>query len=104
MSKKSISLALIFMSFFCMASAKEKMYIDPFELNMEEGSIRIHTMDNIWIECEMLHRDETGFFIFNNDIRKDSHNAHEKSWKCPYCFRFWPVGKPCQNPDCPSKY
>ena len=28
----------------------------------------------------------------------------EKTWKCPYCHHYWPVGTACQNESCPSRY
>lgn len=29
---------------------------------------------------------------------------YQKTWKCPYCHFTWPIGKPCKNSECPSKY
>ncbi len=26
----------------------------------------------------------------------------EKTWKCPYCYRWWKLGEECQNDECPT--
>jgi len=36
--------------------------------------------------------------------KSNTEGAYQKTWKCPYCHYTWPIGTPCRNPDCPSKY
>lgn len=60
------------------------------EINNER--IYTHIGYNVWTEENIIDKDSPGLYVY------------EKCWKCPYCFRFWPIGVACQNPDCPSKY
>jgi len=86
--------------------ASSKMYIDPINLDSSDCAFRVHMGGNEWIETNCIHRDETGFYSLTEDLihRKDCRSNYEKTWKCPYCYQFWPIGKACQNKDCPSKY
>lgn len=88
------------------AVAEEKIYIDSKEMCMEFDSFRIHTGNNEWIEAHTTHRDKTGLYIYEKYINKSKNgpNAeYEKTWKCPYCYNYYPEGKPCTNQKCPSK-
>ncbi len=96
-----------FLSCITSMSATDKMYIDTKELNYDYNTFRIHVGENNWIQTPTVHRDETGLYTFESDILKDIYKpkmGYEKTWKCPYCFRYWPIGKSCQNSECPSKY
>lgn len=88
-------------------AAHVKTYIDNKELDTNMG-MHVHQGENVWIETKAIHTDELGLFILECDIVKAEENStemgYEKKWKCPYCFRMWPMGSPCRNPDCPSKY
>ena len=105
---KSSLLALLCVYSTATAMEGEKIYIDADELNTQEDVFRIHIGNNIWIETQIVHRDITGLYTFSNSIINGTSNSvqadYKKTWKCPYCYRFWPVGTPCQNPECPSKY
>ncbi|EFB42294.1 MULTISPECIES: hypothetical protein [Parachlamydia] len=85
---------------------KTKMYINDEELETNGKIFRLHTGDNIWISVPSIHSDQSGLFVYENEIIQDGcpSMAYQNTWKCPYCYRHWPIGKPCQNPDCPSKY
>jgi hypothetical protein len=84
-----------------------KMYVDHKELCSKHNTFRIHVGGNEWVMTKTMHRDETGLFTFENEILRDFNGismAYEKQWKCPYCYSYWPIGKPCGNASCPSKY
>lgn len=102
---KIISFAIMLILASCLSS-DSSIYIDPNELNTEYDSFRIHTGNNIWIETHTVHRDATGLFTFQSNLRlnKDPLVGFEKSWRCPYCHHYWPIGVACQNKDCASKY
>lgn len=105
---------LCFLSIFLIVTvsnlhSEDKIYIDNDELNMSQDTFRIHTGHNVWIETNAVFRDSTGLFTFESNITRSLNDkipnlAYEKSWKCPYCYQYWPVGSPCKNPNCPSKY
>lgn len=90
--------------------ADEKIYIDGNELNTTQDIFRVHIGHNVWIETSTVHRDKSGLFTFDSCISRSATSAgsyragYEKSWKCPYCYHYWPIGTPCQNKDCPSRY
>lgn len=87
--------------------AFDKVYIDEEELNMDEDAFYFHVGGNVWIHTDTVHRDKTGLFTFNCSISKPNMarpSDYERRWKCPYCYSYWPIGTPCQNKDCPSKY
>lgn len=83
----------------------DRMYIDEKEMSADFDSFHLHIGENIWLNTNTVHRDSTGLFSYECDIIKsDPSLEYEKKWKCPYCFNYWPIGKACQNKDCPSKY
>jgi len=83
----------------------EKIYFDPDDFPMGEDSFHIHIGCNEWIQTSTVHRDVTGFFTYSADIYcVPGSLAYQKQWKCPYCNLYWPMGKPCGNPDCPSRF
>lgn len=98
------------LSAFETPSISEKMYIDSDEFKVDAlgDDFYIHVGDNIWLVTNSIHRDATGLFSYECNLRKstspDYKMEYEKKWKCPYCYRYWPVGKSCGNQDCPSKY
>ena len=77
-----------------------KMYFDENDLEISESVFFIHLEDKL-IETNAIRTDRHGFYIFEDDIASCK-TEHEKKWKCPYCYRWSPVGKKCQNPECPS--
>jgi len=85
-----------------------KVYVDDefFKPNTKGDRFYLHTGNNRWIETHTIHRDSTGLYSYEGDIKKSTEfkNEWEHKWKCPYCYQYWPIGKPCQNPSCPSKY
>lgn len=94
---------------FCLISniafASDRIYIDETEIDQIEDCFHIHTGGNIWIQTETVHRDATGLYTLEqNLIKRAQSSEYERKWKCPYCNMYWPVGKPCQNSDCPSRY
>jgi len=83
----------------------ERIYFDPDDFPIGEESFHIHVGENIWIETTTVHRDVTGFFTYSADIFcVPGSMAYQKQWKCPYCNRYWPMGQPCGNADCPSRF
>lgn len=104
---------LVFVSFCCLISVEaakkdhQKMYIDEDEFNTIGDAFHIHVGNNMWLETKTVHRDETGMYAYQSQITHSPNGpyaAYEKKWRCPYCYSYWPIGKPCANPDCPSKY
>lgn len=102
----------LFFSAFCDAAvhhAKDKVYIDAdaFKVNNDGDEFYIHTGNNVWLVTHTINRDATGMFTYESSLIKleDGLQAnYERKWKCPYCYNYWPIGKPCANPSCPSKY
>ena len=84
--------------------ASEKIYIDIDDLSYADETFHIHEGENIWIQSNVIHSEPRGFYIYESDIVKSHEGAYEKKWRCPYCNSHWPIGTPCQNPNCPSKY
>lgn len=83
----------------------DRIYFDAEEVPMGEDAFHIQVGQFEWIATTTVHRDMTGFFTFASDVIRDPVSmAYEKKWKCPYCNNYWPIGTPCQNRDCPSKY
>ena len=85
----------------------DKVYIDEEQLNFKSDAFHIHVGENMWIETNTVHRDSSGLFTFESSIHRSMRGpqaAYEKKWRCPYCYSYWPIGKKCQNDDCPSKY
>lgn len=99
--KKLVFLSLMLLT---VLSATDKIYLDESELDFIQGKVRFHQGNNVWLESLALRADKTGIFTLEQDIVKTPQSAYERSWKCPYCYRHWPIGQRCQNPDCPSKY
>jgi hypothetical protein len=87
-------------------SASEKIYIDEDQLDHKEDCFHIHIGGNVWLETEIIHRDKTGMYTFDSRLLRSKKLATEykKTWKCPYCYQYWPIGTACKNPECPSKY
>lgn len=103
--KKFSVLLLIALGTFSMGNATEKFYIDNDELEVTQNAFHIHMGNNIWIETNAIHGDDSGIFTFENSILCSlNSDEYEKKWKCPYCYRYWPIGTACQNAACPSKY
>jgi hypothetical protein len=108
-----LSLMLAFVS-FCHADAFEsgdRIYIDPssFDADTEGDQFYIHTGHNIWLVTHTINRDAKGMFAYQCNLVKapdgpGSIGKYAKAWRCPYCNHYWPVGQPCGNPDCPSRY
>jgi hypothetical protein len=113
MRKIFVSIMLI-MSFFLSIEAymlphminpsPPKVYLNSDEVDLSSNIYRIHIGQNIWIESSIIHCDQTGMYTFESDILRSPSCDYEKKWKCPYCYEYWPIGKTCQNKDCPSKY
>ncbi len=87
-------------------SASEKIYIDDDQLEHKHDCFHIHQGGNLWLETKTVHRDSTGLFAFEGSLlrSKNLRSEYKKTWKCPYCFQYWPIGTPCKNQDCPSRY
>lgn len=86
-------------------SRPDRIYFDPDDFPMGEESFHIHVGGNEWIQTTTVHRDITGFFTYSADVYcVPGSIAYQKQWKCPYCNRYWPIGQPCGNADCPSRY
>lgn len=87
-------------------SAAEKIYIDDESLDYKQDSFHIHIGNNVWLETDTVHRDKSGLYTFDTNLlrSKSIKNEFKKTWKCPYCYQYWPLGTKCQNSECPSKY
>ncbi len=87
-------------------SASEKIYIDDDQLEHKHDCFHIHQGHNIWLETETVHRDATGLYTHEISIlRSKLHSTeYKKTWKCPYCHMYWPLGSPCKNVECPSRF
>ncbi len=86
---------------------EEKIYLDSKEMDISQDRFKIHIGHNTWIETFSVSRDEKGLFTFETNIVKSltgTQVTYRNEWKCPYCFNWWPMGKGCQNSDCPSKF
>lgn len=100
-------LSTILTTSLCANTYEERIYIDEEELKTSQDAFYIHLGDNVWIETRTLHRDGSGLFTFNSSIttlENGPQTDYVKKWKCPYCYKYWPIGTRCQNPSCPSKY
>lgn len=107
---KKIICSLLFLAALTPLSAfdaSDKIYIDSKEMDMSEDRFKIHIGHNTWIETFSVSRDERGLFTFETNIVKSltgTQITYRNEWKCPYCFNWWPMGKGCQNAQCPSKF
>lgn len=103
-------LAVSSLSALQMPTVSEKMYIDAeeFSANTNGDAFYIHVGNNVWLVTNSIHRDATGLFAYECNLSKALGPGHEmgyeRTWKCPYCYKYWPIGKPCSNIDCPSRY
>lgn len=105
MLKKIFFLSLMTMA--ALGNASDKMYIDKQEFSMDGDKFRIHIGHNVWLETDTVHNDKTGMYALYSSLHRSQGNnsyAYERTWKCPYCYSYWPIGKACQNEDCPSRY
>jgi|SRR6185312_9361849 len=102
MIKTIISIALYVITLTAHTHA-ERIYIDDEEFSAKSTSdyFDVHLGANLWIETNTIYRDGTGMYA---QIDAANLAAYEKKWKCPYCYNLYPVGKACDNKDCPSKY
>lgn len=104
---KMITIFFLLISSF-IYGMEDKIYLDSDEVKSTYDKFYIHQGHNIWLETNSLHRDQQGLFTFTSNLTshlaKDNKVEYVKSWRCPYCHRYWPIGQPCQNKDCPSKY
>lgn len=86
----------------------DKFYLDEDEMQSSEDAFYIHLGNNVWIQTNSVNKDKKGLYTYRAAIARTMINgnaaSYEKKWKCPYCYNYWPVGKSCQNKDCPSKY
>lgn len=83
----------------------ERIYFDAEEMPMGEDAFHVPVGNNEWVQSSCIHRDTTGFFTYTSDIKREPHSTqYVKEWKCPYCHLYWPIGTPCGNAACPSKY
>ena len=84
-----------------------KMYIDEDELAVKGDAFHIHIGHNVWLVTNTVHRDSTGLYTFDSNLSRFANGPkmeYERQWKCPYCYSYWPIGKSCQNRECPSRY
>lgn len=89
----------------------EKVYIDgeDFKYNTTDSQFYIHTGNNVWLMTNSINKDHMGVFTYECLIQKTMNGPsykmqYLKSWKCPYCYNYWLIEKPCENIDCPSRY
>lgn len=102
---KKLLLALCIFSGFTLCEATAKLYLDEACLDSCEDAFYIHTGNNSWLVSETMHTDEKGLYAYENELFKEDMEAvYKKTWKCPYCFAYYEIGKACSNSACPSKY
>ena len=86
----------------------DRVYVDEEQIGYTKDAFYIHLGHTVWVHTDQLYRDGSGIYIYENSLAKTVKPAKEvgyqKEWKCPYCYNYWPIGVPCQNVDCPSKY
>ena len=106
MIMKLITICALTFSSTSALTLPDRLYIDTNEMDMSTDKIYIHLGENVWIESTAIYRDEEGIFTLNQNVvrSKGLKSEYERKWKCPYCYKYWPVGTPCKNKDCPSKY
>lgn len=109
MSRIFNTLCLIFILFCSTAAAiEEKIYLNEDEIKNSHDSFYIHQGHNVWLQTSTLHRDQTGLYTFSSNLCSHfipgGKTEYIKTWRCPYCHHYWPIGQKCQNKDCPSKY
>jgi hypothetical protein len=84
---------------------EDKLYIDEEEMKSSPDAFYIHLGNNLWVHTNAVNKDTRGTYTYRASIARSMVTAgYEKTWRCPYCYHYWPVGTPCQNKDCPSKY
>lgn len=104
---KFSALSLICLGYLSASNVCEKMYIDEDEFALKGDAFHIHIGHNVWLVTNTVHRDQSGLFSYECNISRSMVGMkveYEKQWKCPYCYHYWPIGKPCANKDCPSRY
>lgn len=77
-----------------------KLYFTSNDVEVSDNVIYLH-LDSHLIETNTIRTDQEGLYIFEHDIISYE-AASEKMWKCPYCWRWWPIGQRCGNPECPT--
>jgi hypothetical protein len=105
--KKAMLFLFSFLCIFSGLCASGKIYFDPDDVPFEDESFYIHQGENVWIQTSCLHADDHGFFTLEEDVYKendDPFGEFAKKWQCPYCHSWWPLGSPCANTACPSRY
>lgn len=83
----------------------ERLYFDFHDMPRDDDQFNIHVGENVWVQTRAIHKDSTGFFTYASNVCSCPITMeYIKKWKCPYCNRYWPIGEPCGNRDCPSRY
>ena len=78
--------------------ASECMFAGSHSADPLDKNFYIHIGGNQWINTTHYPIDQILHLV------KDPNAEYVKEWKCPYCNYYWPHGKPCGNPECPSKF
>lgn len=105
MFNKILIFALSISSVFSGLQAGQKMYLDSKEVKSKHDRFYIHLGENHWIQASSLQRDASGLYTLDTNIKRNPTTSEwEQAWKCPYCYKYWPIGTKCQNASCPSKY
>lgn len=102
--KKIILAFALLASVACHATCK--MYVTHDDVDDSTDCFHIHTGKNEWLSTQTMYRDKTGLYAKDDELMQISEleAAYKQSWKCPYCYRYYDQGNPCNNADCPSKY
>ena len=102
---KSLTLlSLLVLTCISSLNASDKIYVEDKFFKTSQDIYYIHEGNNVWIESNSIHRDISGYYIHQHAITTNKQGQHEKKWKCPYCYKYWPLGTACKNPSCPSRY
>lgn len=106
MTKIMIALLMtLFISVSASPETIERTYVDTADVCPTDEGFYLHIGENNWILTTQLQSDSTGLFTYAHNIKIDSPSMeYVRKWQCPYCKYYWPIGKPCANVDCPSRY
>lgn len=99
-------LSILMMSSLSALSISDSMNIDHEEYSkeMKGDPFHIHIGNNIWLVAKDMPPESSSSIFHLNDVEDPIFIGYEKKWRCPYCNNYYPMGKPCSDPTCPSRF
>lgn len=82
----------------------EKIYIGINDITSDNHCFQVHQGQNIWLQTELIHCDNKGFYYVESEAFKTKDFSFLKLWRCPFCYNFYILGKSCDNSFCASYY